>query len=163
MTLSSLGYVGKTYLKYKLLPLLCLLCIVGYGQTVEELLHNGDVYYQKGDTTKAIESYAQAQSLDPSNTKAMYNLGKIYYDMGNYEVAESIFSKTLAENPAGDLRYKTLHNLGTSKLQNKKLDESIEYLKDALKMKPGDLETKYNLSSAIQQLQLQKQQNGERH
>jgi hypothetical protein len=50
---------------------------------------------------------------------------------------------------------KIFHNLGNTFLKSQKLQESIGAYKEALKINPNDLETKYNLSYALKQMQNQ--------
>jgi len=49
------------------------------------------------------------------------------------------------------------HNVGNTLLKTKKLKESVGAYTESLKLNPNDLETKYNLSYALKQMQQQEQ------
>ena len=151
----------KIFLKYSLTLLGCLYVCVVSGQSIDKLLYEGDEFYLAGDTIQAIGKYGEAYGLDDKNPVALYNLGKTFYDQGEYESAENLFSQALNANPNKDLRRKILHNLGTVNLNQEKFEESIPFLKDALRMNPADRDTKYNLSYAIKMLQKQQDQQKE--
>lgn len=53
---------------------------------------------------------------------------------------------------------KVYHNIGNALLKSEKLKEGVEAYKNALKLNPDDLETKYNLSYALNKMKQQQQQ-----
>jgi tetratricopeptide (TPR) repeat protein len=57
-----------------------------------------------------------------------------------------------------NIRSKAFHNLGNTYLQNKDYQKAVEAYKQSLKANPTDIDTKYNLSYALQMLKQQQQQ-----
>ncbi len=55
--------------------------------------------YNKGDIGKATEKFRECLSYDPENGIANYNLGKIYYDQKQPDLALSYFKSAVLANP----------------------------------------------------------------
>ena len=86
------------------------------------------------------------------------------YKQQKYDEATKIFQDLTATDLPKNMSAQAYHNLGNSLLQQKKYQESIDAYKNALKQKPNDIDTKYNLEYAkkkIMQQQQQQQQNKE--
>jgi len=54
-----------------------------------------NIYYEKGDTGKAIELYEKAIEADPGYSYAYSNLGNLYYRSGEKEKADFYYRKAL--------------------------------------------------------------------
>ena len=110
-------------------------------------------------------NYRKAMEKTKSYDKANYNLGTALYRQGKYSDAEESFRfVSQQESSDKELRAKSFHNLGNSLLQQQKYKESIDAYKNALKLAPKNMNTKYNLEYArkkmiAQQQQQQNQQN----
>lgn len=110
---------------------------------------------------QAEVDYRKSMETNRNYDKGNYNLGASLYRQEKYEDAAGIF-RNIAENESIDpkLRSQSYHNLGNSLMKQEKYLESIEAYKQALKLKPSDMDTKYNLEYARKKLiQQQNQQN----
>ena len=54
------------------------------------------------DYSHAIDEYSRVMSLEPSNVRALYNLGKAYQDSGEVIKARAVWEKALTIDP-GDI------------------------------------------------------------
>ena len=115
---------------------------------------------------KAAENYQQAEinyrkAMETTHNydKANYNLGNSLYRQERYEEAGKAF-ESVANNKSSskDLRERAYHNYGNSLLKQEKYKESIEAYKEALKLNPKDMDTKYNLEYARKKMMQQMQQ-----
>ena len=115
---------------------------------------------------KASENYQQAEinyrkAMETTHNydKANYNLGNSLYRQERYEDAAKAFEGVANnQNSSKDLRSRAYHNLGNSLLKQEKYKESIDAYKNALKLNPTDMDTKYNLEYARKKMMQQMQQ-----
>jgi len=140
------------------------------AQPERKYIREGNSFYFKAiddsnrvDTSmmkKAAENYRRAIEKKPSSMEAKFNLSSAEIKVGNYEAAEREL-KALQNSILHDtVKAKIFHNLGNSQLLQGKVKESIESYKQALRLNPKDLETKYNLAFAQSLLnKMQNQQN----
>ncbi|MCA9399117.1 MAG: tetratricopeptide repeat protein, partial [Candidatus Omnitrophica bacterium] len=63
----------------------------------------GYAYYLLGDTDQAIKYYEKAADLEPEFFWYAFNLGTLYYQQNNFELAEQWLSRTLIENTYQDV------------------------------------------------------------
>lgn len=111
----------------------------------------GILYYDQGDTDKAISYFKKAIANDPQNWQACYNLGAIYYSQGKVDEAISYYQKALAENPNDDID--CLFNLAIAyKIKGELTDAVICYQK-AIAIDPDDADIHYNLGSIFKMLE----------
>ncbi|MBR4218418.1 MAG: VWA domain-containing protein [Bacteroidales bacterium] len=104
-------------------------------------------------------NYRKAMEKTKSYDKANYNLGTALYRQGKYGDAEESFRfVSQQESSDKELRAKAFHNLGNSLLQQQKYKESIDAYKNALKLDPKNMNTKYNLEYARKKMIAQQQQ-----
>ncbi len=115
---------------------------------------------------KASENYQQAEinyrkAMETTRNydKANYNLGNSLYRQEKYEDAAKAF-EGVANNQSSskDLRSRAYHNMGNSLLKQEKYKECIDAYKNALKLNPKDMDTKYNLEYARKKMMQQMQQ-----
>ena len=115
----------------------------------------GNQYFKKQQYALAEEHYRTALEKDTSKATASYNLGNALYNQKKYSDAERAYADATAGTNADSLS-RSWHNLGNAMLQQNKYQESINAYKQALKLKPNDEDTRYNLAYA--QSKLKKQQ-----
>lgn len=128
-------------------------------RNAEEKMKKASDNYQKAEI-----NYRKAMETTRNYDKANYNLGNSLYRQERYEEAEKYFSNVANDkNVSKDLRSRAYHNYGNSLLKQEKYKESIDAYKNALKLNPKDMNTKYNLEYArkkmIQQQNNQQNQN----
>ena len=133
-----------------------------FSQTTQSVIpdiRQGNKLFLSSKYAEAEISYRKALDKDPKNKEAIYNLGTAQYQQQKFE--DAIASFKLASEKFSDDNLKraaSFHNLGNSFLMNKKPEEAIQAYKNALKINPTDMDTKYNLVLAQQEKQKQDQQ-----
>ncbi len=142
--------------------------VLVFGQNERKYIRNGNKLFMEAvkDTTKidsvkfsnAETEYRKALNKRPTDLKWNYNLADALYKQKHFDEAASKFNELgeKMENPVEKAR--AYHNLGNSDLMQKKIDESIESYKKALRENPSDLNTKYNLAYAQMLKKKQQQQ-----
>ncbi len=136
------------------------------AQTIP-LTHQGNRLYAKEDFSGAEEFYRKGLSYDSTSSRLVYNLGNAQYKQGLYEQAAEQYSKVLerpylSQQLSQKQRAHAAHNLGNAYVQTKAYDKAVEAYKQALRQRPDDADTKYNLAYAqklLRQQQQQQQQN----
>lgn len=137
---------------------LILSCSPAFSETGRSLVREGNKQYKDKQFNEAEVQYRKALEKDKKMSQGVFNLGDALYKQGRYQEAAEQF-RMAASNAAGATdRAQAYHNLGNSLLKDKKLEDSIQSYKEALKLNPGDLDTKYNLEYAQKMLEQQKQQ-----
>ncbi|MCA9406865.1 MAG: tetratricopeptide repeat protein, partial [Candidatus Omnitrophica bacterium] len=63
----------------------------------------GYAYYLLGETDQAIKYYEKAAALEPEFFWYAFNLGTLYYQQNNFELAEQWLNKTLVKNTYQDV------------------------------------------------------------
>ncbi len=134
-----------------------LFCAASYGASERTLVRDGNRLYKDKQYNEAEVNYRKALEKNKALNEGQFNLGDALYKQGRYEEAEKQF-RMAAEKSSGTSRAQAYHNLGNSLLKQKKIEDSIQSYKDALKLNPQDQDTKYNLEFARRLLQQQKQQ-----
>lgn len=78
--------------------------------STEVRLELGRVLFESGRTAEAIAQTQAILKTDPENAEALYNLGAIYGNLGNREMAEQFWGKLIASKPDSESgrRAKTL-------------------------------------------------------
>jgi Ca-activated chloride channel homolog len=133
--------------------------IPAFAQKERKFVRKGNDYFEEGlkDTAKldtisfgkAEIAYRKALQIKPEDFHWNFNLADAIYKQKKAEEAATEFEK-LADHAEKPLEKSAVyHNLGNSLLQQKKFDPSIEAYKKALRINPGDPETKYNLAYAL--------------
>lgn len=128
----------------------CLLqSVVIYSQTQNSLIRRGNQLYKKGDFDKSLVEYEQAIKLDPQNASASYNFGNALFRKQKWEDAEKNFDNVIAGSKDNSLRQTAFYNKGVSLSKQKKIEESIEAYKNALRLNSNDEDARVNLQKAL--------------
>lgn len=53
-------------------------------QSIEQLIEEGNKYYEKFDNEKALESYKKAEKIDPNNYEVLWKISRAYVDIGEH-------------------------------------------------------------------------------
>jgi Ca-activated chloride channel homolog len=128
------------------------------SQSVNSNLRQGNKNYQDGDFQEAELNFRKALERDPHDIRALYNLSNVLYRQGRYDEASNILEGLANMNLSDSKRADILHNLGNSRLGEQKVKDGIEAYKDALRIRPQDMDTRHNLAYAMKLLQEQEQQ-----
>jgi tetratricopeptide (TPR) repeat protein len=133
------------------------------GSQARALAREGNALYHQGKYGGALEQYRHALEEDKTLNQAIFNTGDALYKQGKYDEAADQFRLfTLQKGLNNHLLAQGYHNLGNSLLKQKKLQESVEAYKQALRNNPNDDDTRHNLAYAqmlLQQQNKQQQQN----
>lgn len=130
-----------------------------FAQGEAKLIREGNKHFEKGSFQEAEISYKKALDADQESLRAGFNLGDAMYEQENFTESGKKFMEISQKAEEEEIKAGSYHNLGNSLLKEKKYEESIEAYKKALKLKPDDLDTKYNLQYAKMMLKQQQQQN----
>ena len=122
-------------------------------------VRRGNSAFAKGEFARAELEYRRALEKDSTSIPAHYNLNNARYRQQQYEQAETGLKAKIDGVTDRVQRADAFHNLGNMQLMQKKYAESIESYKDALRLRPNDMETKSNLAYAQKMLQNQEQEN----
>ncbi|HEY4109795.1 VWA domain-containing protein [Puia sp.] len=123
-------------------------------------LRSGNRFYKKKQIDQSLRQYQSAVQQAPDNPTANYNLGNAQFRKNNYDEATHSYDATV-KNSANDkaMQERGYYNKGVAMIKQKKLQESIDAWKQALKLDATDADARENLERAlIQQKQQQKQQ-----
>lgn len=118
----------------------------------DKLIHAGNNLYQQQQYDLAASEYQKAIQMDPANMTAKFNLANALYKQGKQSAAEKLFSEISLSANEEELKAKTYYNKGVVLTRQKKLEESIESYKSALRNNPRDIEARENLQKALLEL-----------
>ena len=132
------------------------------AQSERSMISDGNRQYRDKKYADAEANYRKALEKNKELQQGAFNLGDALYKQERFN--EAVDQYNAATSRASDAKTKSqaYHNLGNALLKNQKLPESIAAYKDALKLNPGDEDTKYNLEYAkalLKQQQNQQKQN----
>jgi Ca-activated chloride channel homolog len=128
------------------------------AQNTAKIIREGNSEYHKKNYADAEKKYQEAYQKNDENFKSGFNLGAAYYRQEKFDEAIEQFQTVSKMTEDKELKAKSLHNLGNSYFKKEKYNESIEAYKNALKNNPKDMDTRKNLSRALQKLQEQQEQ-----
>jgi Ca-activated chloride channel homolog len=138
--------------------LLLLIATVSDAQDDQSSIIKGNQLYKNQQYDKAAAEYQKATDVNEKNTKAQYNLGDALYKSKKNAAAQKAFDAA-AENAKDEtFKSRAIYNKGVSLTREKKLQESIDAYKDALRLNPTDDEARDNLQKALNELKKQPEQ-----
>jgi len=153
-----------TFSNNKSMPLatifLLSLMVISFGvlaQSDKKSVRQGNREFKKGEFIDSEISYRSAIETNPESFKANFNLGDALYRQEKWEEASTQFEGIANASVSDADKASVYHNLGNSHFKMQQFDKSVEAYKQALRLNPNDMETKYNLAQA--QRMLQQQQN----
>ncbi len=115
---------------------------------------DGNKAYNKGDFTGAEVYYRRALETNPQFGEASFNLGDAAFRQKKGEEAAKIFMGIAADSLAAPALVSAANfNAGNVMLAGQKVEEAIEFYKQALRIDPTDMQAKYNLAYAQKMLQ----------
>jgi tetratricopeptide (TPR) repeat protein len=120
-----------------------------FSQTQNTSIRKGNQFYKQGDYDKSLAEYERAVQLNPSLPVANFNLGNVLFRKERWADAEKSYDNVLAKSTVDSVREKAFYNKGVSLTKQKKLEESIEAYKSALKLTPDDEDARINLQKAL--------------
>ncbi|MDA3861290.1 MAG: tetratricopeptide repeat protein [Melioribacteraceae bacterium] len=143
--------------KVKVVSIFSLLIFSTTFSQTGSTLNTGVDKYEKGDFAGASEKFQKSIDEKFENYKGHFNLGDALYKQEKYEDALNAYKNAMALAETDEQKAEVFHNVGNSLLKSQKLKESVGAYTESLKLNPADLETKYNLSYALKQMQQEEQ------
>ena len=122
------------------------------AQEAEQSVREGNVFYRQQQFEKAGGAYQKALNTDPANAKAKYNLANTLQKQGKQEEAIKGYSELAATVKEKEQQANAFYNKGVVLSGQKKLEESIDAYKNALRRNPADKEARENLQKALLEL-----------
>ena len=122
------------------------------------MIKDGNRSYDKKNYKEAERSYNSALGKYPDSYKANFNMGDALYKQKRYKEAGGYFNRAAGLAKQREDGAKSYYNLGNSYMAQNDLDESIKAYKNALKLNPDDVYSKYNLSYALGKKKQQQRQ-----
>ncbi len=114
----------------------------------KELIHEAYELHHAGRLTNAEKLYNKLLEEQPEHIDALFLLGTLYLQQGNYDTACIFFKKTLTLVPNHAM---ALCNLGTALQRSGNLDEAITSYRKTISLKPDDADAHYNLGNALKE------------
>ena len=151
---------GEKIMKRSLFFLAVLLISkLSFAQSKRELNNDGVDLYKSKKFADSEVKFKKGLEKDPEMFQGHFNLGDAYYKQSRYDEAIQSYKNSLQFTEDKENQSKVYHNIGNSLLKQQKYQESIGAYKNALKQNPDDLETKYNLSYALNMMKQDQQKN----
>lgn len=142
----------------KILILLITSATFVYSQAERGAVNDGVDEYEENKFAEAEVNFKKGIEENLESFESRFNLGDAIYKQGRFEEALEEFKNSMPLAMNDDSKAGIFHNIGNTFLKSEKLKESIGAYREALKLNPDDMETKYNLSYAIKQMQNQQNQ-----
>jgi tetratricopeptide (TPR) repeat protein len=105
-------------------------------------LRAGNAFFRAGDADNAIQEYQKTLELNPNNAEAYLKLGFLFYNVKQMHKEGIEYYYSAFKLKPNDPRI--LHDLGMALLHQRKLDEAIKYLSEALRRMPNGLDMQYS-------------------
>jgi len=144
--------------KVILVILLSTVLLSAAAQQDQSLLIKGNELYKKQQYDKAADVYQKATDINAKNPKAEYNLGNALYKGKKNGAAQKAYDAAAEDAKEPTIKSRAYYNKGVSLTAEKKLEESIDAYKQALRLNPLDDEARDNLQKALNELKKQPQQ-----
>jgi Ca-activated chloride channel family protein len=134
------------------------------GRVLDEVLlrprrdtEEGRGEYARGNHPQALSAFERAAEARPEDPAVRFNVADGLYKNGKYDEAAALF-RALGADPASPVAASSRYNLGNSLFQKKDYHGSIRAYRDALRVAPGDEDTRRNLEMALRALHEQEEQ-----
>jgi len=135
-----------------ILILFCLPVMALQAQDKQQFLREGNSYYRQKQFEKAEGAYLRALKDDPSSSRVKFNLANTLQQLGKQEEALKAFTELAGTAKEKEIKAAAWYNKGVLLSQQKKLEESIDAYKNALRLNPDDKEARENLQKALLEL-----------
>ncbi len=128
------------------------------AQSADALIRKGNHFYNKQEYDQSLSNYEKALKKSPGNPDANFNLGDALYRKNDYEKAAGSYDDVLQSKADENIRQGAYYNKGVAMIRQKKIDESIDAWKNALRLNPDDNDARENLVRALKEKEKQEQQ-----
>ena len=115
------------------------------------IVADGNYDYSKGEYQNAAMKYLSLPEDTPFPGYIEYNLGNVFYALGESEAAVEEWEKAAATEDAG-LLFRVVFNQGVLFFESGLYDKSFHAFKAALELEPSNITVKINLEFVLQKL-----------
>lgn len=122
------------------------------AQESDRLIQKGNELYKQQQYQQAEQAYADVLALDPTNTTAKFNQANALYKQNKADEAIKVLNDLAFKTTDQSVKAKAYYNKGAILSGQKKLEESIDAYKDALRQDPTDKDARENLQKALLEL-----------
>jgi Ca-activated chloride channel family protein len=129
-----------------------------HAQQSNEDISKGNEAYRKQEYSKAGSFYQRALQKTPGNPVAAFNYGNTLLKENKQEDAIEQFEASANSGNSKPAKADALYNKGVVYTRQKKLDESIDAYKSALRLNPADTIARQNLQRALNEKQKKQEQ-----
>ncbi|AFI30950.1 tetratricopeptide repeat protein [Borrelia crocidurae] len=140
--------MGRYFLIYLLISFICAFCLSCSNVKAMSLMAIGNYRYIRGDYQSAISTYYNLVDDNKSAAWGYYNLGIVYYSLGEYESSLRMFSYARRDDDFF-LNFNISYNEGIIYYNQGLYRKAEVAFKEALKINPASYNAKYNLELAI--------------
>jgi len=148
----------RSMLKSLLFCVFIIISVTMNAQADKKFIRKGNREYEKEKFSESEISYKRAIDVNKQSPNAIFNVGDALYKQNKFEEAGKQFIESTNENVDKLKKAEGFYNLGNSLIKANKVEEGIDAYKNSLKLRPDNLETKYNLSYAQDLLKKQQDQ-----
>jgi tetratricopeptide (TPR) repeat protein len=113
----------------------------------------GNYSFQRGEYQSAALNYMEVLDDPEFQAFAAYNLGNVYQALGEPESAKQQWETVDLDQASTELQFRLNFNLGVLLFQQGQYLGAYRSFRQAVKVKPGDLNTKKNLELSLLKLQ----------
>ena len=142
----------------KTIYIIFILSAVTFAQSKRSLNNDGVDLYSTKKYADAEVKFKKGLEKDPELFQGHFNLGDAFYKQGRYDEALQSYKNSLQFTDDKTNQAKVYHNIGNALMKQRKYQESVGAYANSLKKNPDDLDTKYNLSYALNMLKQNQQQ-----
>ncbi len=120
-----------------------------WAQDPQPDIRKGNELYRQQQYKEAEAAYAEASKADPENSTAAFNKATAIYRQSRPADAIKGYDDLAFKTLDKSVKSKSYYNKGVILTGQKKLEESIEAYKNALRQDPNDNEARENLQKAL--------------
>jgi Ca-activated chloride channel family protein len=129
------------------------------AQTTNTLIRSGNRAYKKKQLDQSVRQFQAAVDKAPDNPTANYNLGNAQFRKNQFDAAARSYDASVNHSGSDkSMEEKSLYNKGVAMAKQKKLQESIDAWKAALRLNAADSDARENLEKALMEQKKQQQQ-----
>lgn len=154
----KINIANKGLINIVLCNILLIVSVSLNAQGDKKYIREGNREYEKSKFSESEISYRKAIDKNKQSPDAVFNIGDALYKQNKFEDAGKQFIENTNLNDDKVKKSAGMYNLGNSLLKANKVEESIEAYKNSLKLRPDNMEAKYNLAYAQDLLKQQEQE-----
>lgn len=131
------------------------------AQQERKFIREGVREYNRESYSGAELAFRKALGKDSASVPAIYDLAASLYKQERYDEAGKLLDALASTTQDTAVLADVWHNTGNKLMSEQKYDGAIEAFKNSLRIRPGDMDTKYNLAYAQKKLKEQQQKQQE--